>query len=62
LWKIPHRYEAIKLALTMANPEDTVVISGKGCEEIQIIGKERIPWDDRSAVKEILSREIEVQI
>lgn len=62
LWKIPHRYEAIKLALTMAQPEDTVVIAGKGCEEIQIIGKERIPWDDRDAVKEILSREVEVQI
>jgi UDP-N-acetylmuramoyl-L-alanyl-D-glutamate--2,6-diaminopimelate ligase len=61
-WKIPHRYEAIKLALTMAQPEDTVVIAGKGCEEIQIIGKEKIPWDDRNAVKEILSREVEVQI
>ncbi len=61
-WKIPHRYEAIRLALTMAQPEDTVVITGKGCEEIQIIGKERIPWDDRNAVKEILSREFEVEI
>lgn len=62
LWKIPHRYEAIRLALTLAKENDTVVISGKGCEEIQIIGKEKIPWDDRHAVRELLSREIVVEI
>lgn len=62
LWKIPHRYEAIRLALTLATGGDTVIIAGKGCEEVQIIGTQRIPWDDRNAVKEILSREVQVQI
>lgn len=62
LWKIPHRYEAIRLALTMAKEGDAVVIAGKGCEEIQMIGGRKIPWDDRSVVRELLSREIVVEI
>lgn len=62
LWKIPHRYEAIRLALTLAKEGDSVVIAGKGCEEIQIIGKEKIPWDDRNAVRELLSRDVVVEI
>jgi len=61
-WKIPHRYEAIRLALTLAKKGDTVVITGKGCEEVQIIGTERIPWDDRKVVRELLSREILIEI
>lgn len=62
LWKIPHRYEAIRLALTLAKEGDTVVIAGKGCEEIQIVGGQRIPWDDRKVVRELLSREVVVEI
>jgi len=62
LWKIPHRYEAIRLALTMAKRGDTVVIAGKGCEEIQIIGGQKIPWDDRKVVRELLSRDVIVEI
>jgi UDP-N-acetylmuramoyl-L-alanyl-D-glutamate--2,6-diaminopimelate ligase len=62
LWKIPHRYEAIRLALSMAGEGDSVVISGKGCEEIQIIGTQKIPWDDRKVVRELLSRDIVVEL
>lgn len=62
LWKIPHRYEAIRLALEMAEEKDTVVIAGKGCEEIQIVGTTKIPWDDRNVVREILSRDIKVNL
>lgn len=62
LWKIPHRYEAIRLALTMAKEGDTVVIPGLGAQEVQVVGKEKIPWSDQSAVREILSREHKVQL
>lgn len=62
LWKIPHRYEAIRLALTLAQDDDVVVIAGKGCEGVQIIGTQRISWDDRNVVRELLSREIKVEI
>lgn len=62
LWKIPHRYEAIRLALSLAEEGDSVVISGKGCEEIQIIGTQKIPWDDRKVVRELLSRDIVIEL
>lgn len=61
-WKIPHRFEAIRLALTLAQEGDTVIVAGKGCEEIQMIGEERIPWDDRKVVRELLAREMKVEI
>ncbi len=61
-WKIPHRLEAIKLALTMAEAGDTVIVAGKGSEEIQMIGDEKIPWDDRKVVRELLAREMRVEI
>jgi len=61
-WKIPHRMEAIKLALTLATEKDTVIIAGKGSEEIQMIGDQKIPWDDRQVVRELLAREMNVEI
>ncbi len=62
LWKIVSRKEAIHLALMMAQTGDTVLIAGKGCEEIQIIGSDKIPWDDRKVVQEFLSRVVEIEI
>lgn len=56
-WKIPCRAEALELALTMAGEGDTVVIAGKGAEEVQMIGGKSVPWDDRKAVREMLGRE-----
>ena len=61
-WKIPHRNEAIKLALDLAKAGDVVVIAGKGCEEIQIIGDKKIPWDDRKVVRNLLSQPVSVEI
>jgi len=61
-WKIPDRREAIRLALTMANEGDCVVISGKGCEEIMIVRGKRVPWNDKKVVEELLEREVEVEI
>ncbi len=62
MWKIPSRAQAIRLALTLAGEGDVVVLAGKGCEEIQIIGKKHIPWDDRKVVRELLTREVFVEI
>lgn len=50
--KIIDRREAIRQALSMAKPGDTVVITGKGCESSIIVGKKKIPWDDRRVVRE----------
>ena len=51
---IRDRREAIRHALTRAKAGDTVIIAGKGCEPIQVIGTEKIPWDDRAVAREII--------
>ena len=51
--KILDRREAIKKALSLASPGDTVVITGKGCEPwMCIAGNKKIPWDDRKIVEQ----------
>jgi len=51
--KILDRREAISEALKLAQPNDTVIITGKGCEPwLCIKGGKKIPWDDRQVVKE----------
>lgn len=61
-WKIPDRREAIRLVLTLAKEGDSVVVAGKGCEEIMIVRGKKIPWNDKNVITELLSREIEVEI
>lgn len=61
-WKIPNREEAIKLALTLAREGDTVVVAGKGAEEIQMIHGKAIPWDDRKVIRSLLGREMRIEI
>jgi UDP-N-acetylmuramoyl-L-alanyl-D-glutamate--2,6-diaminopimelate ligase len=55
--KIPDRREAIQMAIHLAQPFDTVLIVGKGHEDYQIIGKKRIPFDDRVEARKALERE-----
>jgi len=50
---VPDRGEAIKQAISSADPGDAVVISGKGHEDYQIIGTEKIHFDDREQVREV---------
>ncbi len=49
------RSRAIKLALENAMPGDIVVIAGKGHEDYQITGKEKIHFSDREEVEKFLS-------
>lgn len=51
--KILDRKEAIKKAITLAEPGDTVIITGKGCEPwLMLAHGQKIPWDDRAIVRE----------
>ena len=51
--KILDRREAIKKALNLANPNDVIIITGKGCELwMCVTGGKKISWDDRKIVKE----------
>lgn len=51
---IPDRREAIRMAIQVASPSDTILIAGKGHETYQIIGKERFPFDDRIEAQKAL--------
>jgi UDP-N-acetylmuramoyl-L-alanyl-D-glutamate--2,6-diaminopimelate ligase len=51
----PDRRSAIRLALDDAQAADTVVIAGKGHEQGQVVGDQRIPFDDRRVAEELLA-------
>ncbi|MBR5808522.1 MAG: UDP-N-acetylmuramoyl-L-alanyl-D-glutamate--2,6-diaminopimelate ligase [Clostridia bacterium] len=51
---VENRKEAIKYALSLAKKDDIVLLLGKGQETYQIIGKEKMHFDEREIVKEIL--------
>jgi UDP-N-acetylmuramoyl-L-alanyl-D-glutamate--2,6-diaminopimelate ligase len=55
--KIGDRREAIRMAIQLAQPFDTVLIAGKGHEDYQILGKKRFPFDDRVEAKKALEGE-----
>lgn len=48
------RRRAIAAALREAQPDDVVVVAGKGHETAQIVGTDRRPFDDRKVVRELL--------
>ncbi|MCK5472339.1 UDP-N-acetylmuramoyl-L-alanyl-D-glutamate--2,6-diaminopimelate ligase [Candidatus Gracilibacteria bacterium] len=50
------RKKAIRFALENAQKNDTVLITGKGCEQFQVIGRRKIPWDDREIARKILEK------
>jgi UDP-N-acetylmuramyl-tripeptide synthetase len=52
---VPDRREAIRLAVRLARPDDTILIAGKGHETYQIIGRSTIPFDDREEVVRALA-------
>ena len=52
---IPDRKEAIGYALKKAKSEDIVILAGKGHETYQVIGKEKLHFDEREIVAEFLA-------
>ncbi|MEN8208892.1 MAG: UDP-N-acetylmuramoyl-L-alanyl-D-glutamate--2,6-diaminopimelate ligase [Candidatus Fermentibacteria bacterium] len=54
----PDRQAAIRSAISIAETGDVVIIAGKGHEDYQILGKEKIHFDDReeaaAALKEMM--------
>ncbi|MGF1459736.1 MAG: UDP-N-acetylmuramoyl-L-alanyl-D-glutamate--2,6-diaminopimelate ligase [Leptolyngbyaceae cyanobacterium] len=52
------RAEAIRAAIDQAQPGDCVLIAGKGHEDYQILGTEKIHFDDREQARDALSTKI----
>jgi UDP-N-acetylmuramoyl-L-alanyl-D-glutamate--2,6-diaminopimelate ligase len=50
---------AIQKAIEMANPGDGVLIAGKGHEDYQILGTEKIHFDDREEAREALRNKLQ---
>ena len=53
---IENRKDAIAFALQNAKSGDIVLLAGKGHEEYEIIGQERLPFSERDVVREELLR------
>ncbi len=54
--RITDRREAIARVLALARPGDCVLLAGKGHETYQVIGTEKLPFDERAIVLEALGR------
>jgi UDP-N-acetylmuramoyl-L-alanyl-D-glutamate--2,6-diaminopimelate ligase len=48
--RVPDRLAAILTALDQAQPGDTLLLAGKGHETYQILGTQRLPFDEREIV------------
>jgi UDP-N-acetylmuramoyl-L-alanyl-D-glutamate--2,6-diaminopimelate ligase len=51
LWIVDRR-EAIHAAARLADETDVVLVAGKGHETYQVVGEERLPFDDRDVILE----------
>ena len=54
-WRVPDRGRAIYFALTLAQPDDIVLVCGKGHEQSMCFGTVEYPWDDRHATHTALT-------
>ncbi len=52
---ITDRAEALRRAVKAAQPDDIVVVAGKGAESVQDFGTFSTPFDDREQLREILA-------
>jgi UDP-N-acetylmuramoyl-L-alanyl-D-glutamate--2,6-diaminopimelate ligase len=52
---IPDRKQAIKTAISMAGPEDIVLIAGKGHEKYQEINGVKHHFDDKEVLQEMFA-------
>jgi UDP-N-acetylmuramoyl-L-alanyl-D-glutamate--2,6-diaminopimelate ligase len=48
--RLTDRREAIAAALAEGRPGDTILLAGKGHETYQVVGKEKLPFDEREIV------------
>ena len=54
LFTVEDRREGIRKAVSLAQKDDFVLITGKGSEQALIMKDRQIPWDDRRVTREAL--------
>ena len=59
VWTEPDRAKAIALAIKHAQPEDMVLICGKGHERYQIVGQAKLPFDDAEQAQSMMRETME---
>ncbi|MBW2476147.1 MAG: UDP-N-acetylmuramoyl-L-alanyl-D-glutamate--2,6-diaminopimelate ligase [Deltaproteobacteria bacterium] len=52
--EVVDRREAIRLAVSLIRPGDLLLVAGKGHEDYQILGRDRIHFDDREELRKAL--------
>lgn len=52
--RIPKRIDALRFAIQLAKPGDTVIVTGKGHEKSLCRGKKEFPWSDQEEIRKIL--------
>ena len=57
--KVTDRREAINLALSKAEPNDVILIAGKGHENYQILKNETIHFDDCEVVRDFWENKVQ---
>jgi UDP-N-acetylmuramoyl-L-alanyl-D-glutamate--2,6-diaminopimelate ligase len=57
-WRVADRGQAIRFAVSLAQPGDVVLVCGKAHEQSMCFGTVEYPWDDRAAVRAALSRRL----
>lgn len=54
--RIADRRQAIRSAVMLSKPNDIILVAGKGHEDYQIVGDQKLHFDDREEVKEAFSK------
>lgn len=55
-WKILDRRQAIRKAFYLAKRHDIVLLTGKGHEEVMVVGNTHVPYSDRKVAREELTK------
>lgn len=62
LFRILDRREAIKKAMSLAQPGDLVVMTGKGCETwMCVAGGKKLPWNEQEAAEQAIREVLAVR-
>jgi len=52
--RVTDRREAIRRALALVQPGDTLLLAGKGHETYQVLGTTKVPFDEAVIVRQIM--------